>query len=131
MPRVLTEEQVETYHRDGFVAPIDLLTEVEAAALRRGIEDIEAGIEGEMQARFKIKAHLPFPFLCDVIANPRLLDAVEDIIGREITIMADKDIPYRLLKKVMVTCTQSDYGQIAFAVLQKSSDKLDSLSAAR
>ena len=84
MPRVLTEEQVETYHRDGFVAPIDLLTAAEAATLRRGIEDIEAGIEGEMQARFKIKAHLPFPFLCDVIANPRLLDAVEDIIGGDI-----------------------------------------------
>lgn len=81
MPRVLTEQQIETYRRDGFVAPIDLLTAAEAAALRRGIEDIEAGIEGEMQARFKIKAHLPFPFLCDVIANPRLLDAVEDIIG--------------------------------------------------
>ena len=47
------------------------------------------------------------------------------------TIMGDKDIPYRLLKKVMATCTQSDYGQISLAVLQKSSDKLDNLQAAR
>ena len=43
--------------------------------------------------------------------------------------MGDKDIPYRLLKKVMATCTQSDYGQISLAVLQKSSDKLDDLQA--
>ena len=63
--------------------------------------------------------------------NDRVLrrTAQDDIAGREVTIMGDKDIPYRLLKKVMATCTESDYGQISLAVLQKSSDKLDSLQA--
>ncbi len=63
--------------------------------------------------------------------NDRVLrrEAQDDIAGREVTIMGDKDIPYRLLKKVMATCTQSDYGQISLAVLQKSSDKLDDLQA--
>jgi biopolymer transport protein TolR len=63
--------------------------------------------------------------------NDRVLRraAQDDIGGREVTIMGDKDIPYRLLKKVMATCTESDYGQISLAVLQKSSDKLDSLQA--
>ena len=46
------------------------------------------------------------------------------IAGRAVTIMGDKDIPYRLLKKVMATCTAADYGQISLAVLQKSSDQL-------
>ena len=55
--------------------------------------------------------------------------AKEDVAGREVTIMGDKDISYRLLKKVMATCTASDYGQISLAVLQKSSDKLDDLQA--
>jgi biopolymer transport protein ExbD len=55
--------------------------------------------------------------------------AKDDIAGREVTIMGDKDISYRLLKKVMATCTASDYGQISLAVLQKSSDKLDDLQA--
>ena len=65
--------------------------------------------------------------------NDRVLrrEARDNIAGREVTIMGDKDIPYRLLKKVMATCTQSDYGQISLAVLQKSSEKLDSLQAAR
>ena len=64
--------------------------------------------------------------------NDRVLrrEAQDDIAGREVTIMGDKDIPYRLLKKVMATCTQSDYGQISLAVLQKSSDKLDNVQAA-
>jgi len=65
--------------------------------------------------------------------NDRVLrrEARDEIMGREVTIMGDKDIPYRLLKKVMATCTESDYGQISLAVLQKSSDKLNTLQAAR
>ncbi|MCH8100554.1 MAG: biopolymer transporter ExbD [Proteobacteria bacterium] len=65
--------------------------------------------------------------------NDRVLRraAQEEIIGREVTIMGDKDIPYRLLKKVMATCMASDYGRISLAVLQKSSDKLGGIQAAR
>lgn len=65
--------------------------------------------------------------------NDRVLrrTAQADVTAREVTIMGDKDIPYRLLKKVMATCTQSDYGRISLAVLQKSSDKLDNIQAAR
>jgi len=65
--------------------------------------------------------------------NDRVLrrEAQDDIAGREVTIMGDKDIPYRLLKKVMATCTGADYGRISLAVLQKSSDKLDNLQVAR
>jgi Phytanoyl-CoA dioxygenase (PhyH) len=37
-----------------------------------------------MMSRFRIKAHLPFPFLCDLVSHPRLLDAVEDLIGPNI-----------------------------------------------
>ncbi len=65
--------------------------------------------------------------------NDRVLrrEAQDDIAGREVTIMGDKEIPYRLLKKVMATCTESDYGQISLAVLQKSAEGLDDLQAAR
>ena len=65
--------------------------------------------------------------------NDRVLrrEASDEIAGREVTIMGDKDIPYRLLKKVMATCTESDYGQISLAVLQKSVDQLDKLQVAR
>ena len=68
--------------------------------------------------------------------NDRVLrhEAQDDIAGREVTIMGDRDIPYRLLKKVMATCTDAEYGQISLAVLQKSSDmlgKVEQLSVAR
>jgi biopolymer transport protein ExbD len=47
----------------------------------------------------------------------------EELIGsREVTIMADREIPYQLLKKVMATSTAAEYGQLSLAVLQKASD---------
>ena len=46
----------------------------------------------------------------------------ELIASREVTIMADRDIPYQLLKKVMATSTAAEYGQLSLAVLQKASD---------
>jgi biopolymer transport protein TolR len=42
-----------------------------------------------------------------------------DLAQREITIMADKSLPYEVLKKVMATCTDADYGKISLAVIQK------------
>jgi len=37
----------------------------------------------------------------------------------EVTVMGDKSIPYKLLKKVMVTCTKANYGNISLAVMKK------------
>lgn len=43
----------------------------------------------------------------------------EEKAGKAVTIMGDKEIPYRLLRKVMVTCARADYSNISFAVLRK------------
>ena len=39
---------------------------------------------------------------------------------REITLLADKTIPFKVLKKIMTTCTASGYGKISLAVIQKA-----------
>lgn len=46
----------------------------------------------------------------------------EDAANREVTIMGDREIPYHILKRVMATCTDADYGRLSLAVLQKTSD---------
>ena len=43
------------------------------------------------------------------------------VAGKEITILADKSIPFKVLKKIMSTCTASGYGRISLAVIQKAS----------
>jgi biopolymer transport protein ExbD len=40
--------------------------------------------------------------------------------GKEVTILADKGIPFTILKKIMSTCTDSGYGRISLAVNQKT-----------
>ncbi|MDH3514417.1 MAG: biopolymer transporter ExbD [Gammaproteobacteria bacterium] len=39
--------------------------------------------------------------------------------GHAITIMGDREIPYRLLKKIMVTCVRAKYDNISLAVEKK------------
>ncbi len=39
---------------------------------------------------------------------------------REITLLADKTIPFNVLKKIMTSCTASGYGKISLAVIQKT-----------
>lgn len=49
-----------------------------------------------------------------------IADAGEDDRAmREVTIMGDKSIPYSVLKKVMATCTDADYGRLSLAVMQR------------
>ncbi|HSB00150.1 MAG TPA: biopolymer transporter ExbD [Anaerolineales bacterium] len=38
----------------------------------------------------------------------------------EITLLADKTIPFKVLKKIMSTCTACGYGKISLAVVQKA-----------
>ncbi len=40
--------------------------------------------------------------------------------SKEITLLADKTIPFKVLKKIMSTCTASGYGRISLAVIQKA-----------
>lgn len=46
----------------------------------------------------------------------------KDIVDKKgVTIMGDKEIPYVLLKKIMLTCAGAKYTNLSFAVNQKSS----------
>jgi biopolymer transport protein ExbD len=40
-------------------------------------------------------------------------------IARQVTIMGDRKIPFNLLKKIMLTCTQASYSNISLAVMRK------------
>jgi biopolymer transport protein TolR len=55
-------------------------------------------------------------------AGRSLLGSSADAAEREVTIMGDREIPYHLLKRVMATCTDADYGRLSLAVLQKTSE---------
>jgi len=55
----------------------------------------------------------------DYLASRSPLPADQQEVGRPITIMGDKGIPYALLKKVMNTSAKSGFNNISLAVEQK------------
>ena len=53
-------------------------------------------------------------------ADTVLKDAARtDQAAREITIMGDKDLPFRVLKRLMATCTDANYGKVSLAVVER------------
>jgi biopolymer transport protein ExbD len=55
----------------------------------------------------------------DFHAGRALIRKEKELPNKAITIMGDKEIPYRLLRKIMVTCARASYSDISFAVVQK------------
>ena len=51
--------------------------------------------------------------------NDRSLRGQTDIAKREVTIMGDKSTPYSLLKKIMLSCSEAEYGKVSFAVVER------------
>lgn len=41
--------------------------------------------------------------------------------SKEVTVLAHRTLPFKLLKKVMASCTSAGYGKISLAVVQKAS----------
>jgi non-haem Fe2+, alpha-ketoglutarate-dependent halogenase len=79
----LSEAAVQQYRELGYYAPVPVLSRDEAAELRRHLEAFEA-TGGGMQGPIRHKPHLLFTWLNELIRQPRILDAVEDVIGPDI-----------------------------------------------
>jgi biopolymer transport protein ExbD len=56
-----------------------------------------------------------------VLDRPMVLGSggAKETSTREVTVIADKSLPFDLVRKVMATCTATTYGKISLAVLQK------------
>ncbi|MDF1822882.1 MAG: biopolymer transporter ExbD [Alcanivoracaceae bacterium] len=42
---------------------------------------------------------------------------------REVMVLADREVPYSLIRRVMLSCTQTEYSKISFAVLRKAEEE--------
>jgi biopolymer transport protein ExbD len=55
----------------------------------------------------------------DLQAKVQTIRRENETQSKAITIMGDKDISYRLLRKVMVTCARANFSEVSFAVSPK------------
>jgi non-haem Fe2+, alpha-ketoglutarate-dependent halogenase len=84
MPKLLTATQVDAYRRDGCCFPVRALSHSEAAGYRKRLETSEAALGSPLQGNQRHKTHLLFTWADELVHHPRILDAVEDVIGPDI-----------------------------------------------
>jgi non-heme Fe2+,alpha-ketoglutarate-dependent halogenase len=89
MPASLTQSQVAQYQRDGFLFPVDCLTHEEVRYFRGRLEAFEreqGDTFGKLPDLVRSKSHLLFTWMDELVRHPKVLDAVESIIGPNILI---------------------------------------------
>lgn len=78
----LTPEQVRKYQEDGYLSPLDGIPQAEAEALFRYVQEFERSVPpAEAKKGLGSKSHLLHPPLYDLLFTPKILDAVESILG--------------------------------------------------
>jgi non-heme Fe2+,alpha-ketoglutarate-dependent halogenase len=82
--KLLSEAEVERYRRDGYLCPITALSSADAARYRGQLEAAEAAAGGGLPGPYRHKPHLVYTWAQELIRQPRVLDAVEDVIGPDI-----------------------------------------------
>ena len=75
---------VERYRSHGYVFPIPALTLAEAGEIRTGIEEFERRSGLVASHVIRNKGHLKLTRLYDLIFHPKVLDAVESVLGPDI-----------------------------------------------
>jgi hypothetical protein len=86
MPKLLSEAQVQAYERDGFVFPVDVLSAAQVRAHRQELEAWERARGAAIDFPEKSKSYLLFNWADQLVHHPRILDAVEDLIGPDILV---------------------------------------------
>jgi non-haem Fe2+, alpha-ketoglutarate-dependent halogenase len=84
MSKLLPPSAVEAFRRDGFLSPVRVMTADDARRFRRALEAHEAKTGQPLQGNWRHKTHLLFTWADELVHHPKVLDAVEDVIGPDI-----------------------------------------------
>lgn len=81
MPSALTEPQVTQFHELGYVAGIPVLSGAEAAEMFSTLQAWEKSSGKSVKETMRGKAHLLLKCLSDLVHHPRLVAALQDVLG--------------------------------------------------
>jgi Phytanoyl-CoA dioxygenase (PhyH) len=84
MPKLLSLTEIERFRNEGYLSPVRIMSEDEAASIRARLEEFESRTGGPLRGDLRHKTHLLFPWLADLVRNPKILDAVEDLYGSDL-----------------------------------------------
>jgi ectoine hydroxylase-related dioxygenase (phytanoyl-CoA dioxygenase family) len=88
MTRLLSEDQQLRYRQDGIVFPVPVLSPEEALGYRAACDALEARLGGKPRTIEVRQMHLHFPWAAALAQHPRVLDAVEDLLGPDLLVWA-------------------------------------------
>jgi len=82
-------ELTETFARDGFISPIRVMSEVQAAADRARLEEAEAMASKweDGHSLFREYANIGLDFVGRIVADPAVTDPVAALLGEELLIL--------------------------------------------
>jgi non-haem Fe2+, alpha-ketoglutarate-dependent halogenase len=86
MPKSLSQAQVDQYSEEGFAFPAHALTPDEVRAMRADLESWEARQGHPLDFPEKSKSYLLYGWADAIVHHPRVLDAVEDVLGPDILV---------------------------------------------
>src|SRR5256885_14836753 len=81
MPKVLTEDHVRAYERDGCLSPVRAMSAARARQYREKFEALEARVSDVEIKKMKTKSHLLCPWVLEIAEDPHILDIFEDLVG--------------------------------------------------
>ncbi len=87
--KALTQAQVDSFHHNGFLFPIPALSAAEIDTCLAGLARLEGELGcpvAEADVKWRSHAHAHAPWFNDLIRHPRILDAIEDVIGPDILV---------------------------------------------
>lgn len=84
MSKLLNENAIAQYNRDGYYFPVRVLDDKQVAANRVRLEQFEADQGSPIAGAQRSKSHLLFTWVDALMRNTKILDAVEDLIGPDI-----------------------------------------------
>lgn len=81
MTKILSEQAVESFRRDGYYFPVPVLSSAEVSRYRSSLEEHEAHTGAPLQGNWRHKAHLLFTWVDELVHHPKIVDAAEDVLG--------------------------------------------------
>ena len=86
MPVSLSSSQIDAYRNNGFLFPVGVMSENEAASYRSEVENLEktypdGSLPQPVSQYFRVGAHVVIPLMAKIAATPAVLDAVQSILG--------------------------------------------------
>jgi len=86
MTKLLSQEKVDRYQESGILFPVPIFTPAEVEQLQSDFAALEARDGGRLRPMTNKKPYLLVRWINELVRHPRLLDAIEDIIGPNIMV---------------------------------------------